>query len=334
MSQPTRFGIIGAGAIAGAHLQALQAMGEDVACVGVLDLREASAAAMATEAGCPAFTDLEAFLADAKPEAVILCTPPSTHAPIALRLMEQGISVLCEKPLSIQPENARVMLEAADAAGVVFTMASKFRYVDDVQKARELIQGGTLGEIVLLENTFAARVDMRERWNSDPDVGGGGVLIDNGTHSADIVRYLLGPVAEVQATEGNRFQGLEVEDTVHLFLRSQAGVLASIDLSWSINKQLDYYIGIYGTEGVMRIGWQESFYERPNNGGKHVFGTGYSKLGAFEAQLRNFLGAMRGQEALRITSAEAFDSVEVIAAAYRSLAANDWAEVAPARIAS
>lgn len=334
MSQATRFGIIGAGAIAGAHLQALQAMGEDVSCVGVLDLHELAAASMAQDAGCPAFTDLEAFLSEAKPEAVILCTPPNTHAPIALRLMEQGISVLCEKPLSIKPEDARLMLEAANAAGVVFTMASKFRYVDDVQKARQLISDGTLGEIVLLENTFAARVDMRERWNADPMVGGGGVLIDNGTHSADIVRYLLGPVAEVQATEGNRFQGLEVEDTVHLFLRSQAGVLASIDLSWSINKQLDYYIGVYGTEGVLRIGWQESFYERPNNGGKHVFGSGYSKLGAFEAQLRNFLGVMRGKEALRITSAEAFDSVEVIAAAYRSLADNDWAQVAPARIAS
>lgn len=334
MTQPTRFGILGAGAIAGAHLQALQAMGQEATCVGVMDLQAEAAEAMAKDADCPAFNDLEVFLAEAKPQAVILCTPPSTHAPIALRLMEQGISVLCEKPLSIQPENARTMLEAAEAAGVVFTMASKFRYVDDVQKARALISDGTLGEIVLLENTFAARVDMRGRWNSDPQVGGGGVLIDNGTHSADIVRYLLGPVAEVQATEGNRYQDLNVEDTVHLFLRSQAGVLASIDLSWSINKQLDYYIGIYGTEGVIRIGWQESFYERPNNGGKHVFGSGYSKLGAFEAQLRNFLGAMRGEEALRITSAEAFDSVEVIAAAYRSLADNDWAKVAPARIAS
>ena len=334
MSQATRFGIIGAGAIAGAHLQALQAMGEEVLCVGVLDLHLESAKAMAEQADCPAFTELDHFLAEADPQAVILCTPPSTHAPIALRLMEQGISVLCEKPLSIEPDNARAMLEASEAAGVVFTMASKFRYVEDVEKARTLIADGTLGEIVLLENTFAARVDMRGRWNSDPAVGGGGVLIDNGTHSADIVRYLLGPVAEVQATEGNRFQSLEVEDTVHLFLRSQAGVLASIDLSWSINKQLDYYIGVYGTEGVMRIGWQESSYERPDNGGKHVFGSGYSKLGAFEAQLRNFLGAMRGEEALRITSAEAFDSVEVIAAAYRSLAANDWAKVAPARIAS
>jgi len=332
MTQPIRFGLIGAGAIANAHLEALQSLSDLALCVGIHDLDATAAQTMADQVGCQAFQNLEVFLCEAKPDAVILCTPPSTHAPLAMAMMDRGISVLCEKPLSIRPENARAMLAAAEAAGVVFTMASKFRYVDDVEKARNLIQQGTLGEIVLLENTFAARVDMSGRWNATPEVGGGGVLIDNGTHSADIVRYLLGPVREVQATEGNRFQKLDVEDTVHLFLRSEAGVLASIDLSWSINKQLDYYIGIYGTEGIIRIGWKESFSERPNNGGKQVFGSGYSKLGAFEAQLRNFIGAMRGTEELRISPDEALDSVEVIAAAYRSLDANDWASVAPAHV--
>ena len=330
MSAPIRFGLIGAGAIAAAHLEALQTLGEQATCVGIHDLDAAASKGMADKFGCTAYQNLEDFLNKAKPEAVILCTPPSTHAPLAMAMMERGISVLCEKPLSIRPENARAMLAAADAAGVVFTMASKFRYVDDVETARNLIHEGAIGEVVLLENTFAARVDMKGRWNATPEIGGGGVLMDNGTHSADIVRYLLGPVGEVQATEGNRFQGLDVEDTVHLFLRSESGVMASIDLSWSINKKLDYYIGIYGTEGIIRIGWQESFCETSNGEGRKVFGRGYSKLGAFASQLENFIGAMRGTEELRISPDEALDSVEVIAAAYRSLSANDWATVAPA----
>jgi len=334
VSTKTRFGIIGAGAIAGAHLQAMQALNADIDCVGVLDREQQAAAAMAKTAGCQAYQDLDSFLAGANPEAVILCTPPSTHAPLALRLMECGVSVLCEKPLSICPEDAQAMLDCAAKSGVTFTMASKFRYVDDVIAALKLIQDGTLGEIILFENTFAARVDMSTRWNADPKIGGGGVLIDNGTHSVDIVRYLLGPVAEVQATEGNRFQSLPVEDTVHVYLRSQEGALASVDLSWSIDKQLDYYIGIYGTEGMLRVGWKESFYDRPSNGGRHLLGDGYSKLGAFEAQLRNFLGAMRGQEALLISPEEAMDSVNVIAAAYRSLSENDWAAVAPVQTLS
>jgi predicted dehydrogenase len=332
MPPQTHFGIIGAGSIAGDHLKALQALGEEIQLVGILDTDLPAATAMAQQAGCPAFGDLETFLQQGNPQAVILCTPPAAHAGIALALMERGISVLCEKPMCIQPGDAHAMLDAANATGVTFAMASKFRYVRDVDLARSLIQDGRLGQIVLLENTFAARVPMAGRWNSNPEVSGGGVLMDNGTHSVDIARYLLGPVTEVKAIEGNRFQKLRVEDTVHLFLRCRAGVMASIDLSWSINKQLDYYIGVYGSEGFLRIGWQESFLKRSDDNDRSVFGSGYSKLRAFEAQLRNFLGAMNGKEELRISPEEALDSVEVIAAGYRSLAANDWAFVVPAQV--
>ena len=73
-------------------------------------------------------------------------------------------------------------------------------------------------------------------------------MIDNGTHSIDIARYLLGPLDEIQAVEGKRVQDLPVEDTVRIFARSESGVMASIDLSWSLNKQQPYYVSVYGTE--------------------------------------------------------------------------------------
>jgi predicted dehydrogenase len=217
---------------------------------------------------------------------------------------------------------------AADEAGVVFTMASKFRYVDDVIRAKSLLASGLLGDIVLFENAFTSRVDMSRRWNSDPAMAGGGVLIDNGTHSVDIVRYFLGPIEAVEAVEGKRIQGLAVEDTVRLFVRTKSGVLGSIDLSWSLNKELDTYIDIYGSNGIVRIGWKGSKYRPLSSPDWIAFGKGYDKVEAFRRQVENFCGAVRGEEKLLITADEALASVRVIEAAYESMKKDDWVAVA------
>jgi predicted dehydrogenase len=180
---------------------------------------------------------------------------------------------------------------------------------------------------VLFENAFTARVDMSRRWNADPRIAGGGVLIDNGTHSVDIVRYFLGPIEAVEAVEGKRIQGLQVEDTVRLFVRTHSGVLGSIDLSWSLNKELESYIDIYGSNGIVRVGWKESKYRPTSSPGWIVFGKGYDKVEAFQRQVENFCRAIRGEEKLLITAADALASVQVIEAAYESLRHDDWVGV-------
>ena len=161
--------------------------------------------------------------AELQPTAAIVCTPPNTHAAICIELMNLGIHVLCEKPLAITSHNANRMISAAEHNNVTFTMGSKFRFVEDVQEARRIIKSGKLGDIVLFENTFAGYCDMSQRWNSQPGISGGGVLIDNGTHSIDIMRFLLGAVTELQVVEGRRIQNLDVEDTARLFVRNEAG---------------------------------------------------------------------------------------------------------------
>ena len=166
----------------------------------------------------------------------------------------------------------------------------------------------------------------------DPLISGGGVLIDNGTHSVDIMRYFLGPLAEIQVIEGKRVQGIAVEDTVRLYVRSSAGVMGNIDLSWSINKELPHYISIYGSEGTIIVGWKESRYKRAADKDWIVFGKGYDKVQAFASQLRNFNAAVRGREPLRVTLRNAArvggsDRQGVRSDAARSLAAGRYAAV-------
>jgi predicted dehydrogenase len=196
-----------------------------------------------------------------------------------------------------------------------------------VIRAKSIVSSGILGEIILFENAFTSRVDMSKRWNSDPRISGGGVLIDNGSHSVDIMRYFLGPLAEVQVVEGKRVQGLPVEDTVRIFVRSTSGVMGSIDLSWSINKELDSYVNIYGSRGTISVGWKESKFRQSSSPDWIVFGKGYNKVQAFRSQIDNFCKAIRGEEALLITAEDALASVEVIEAAYAALRQHPWIPV-------
>jgi predicted dehydrogenase len=281
---------------------------------------------VASRTGCAAYADHEALLASADIDAVLICTPPATHTEVARDFVEAGVPVLCEKPLAIYPERARRLIALADERNVLVTMASKFRYAADVAEAKRIAESGAIGETILFENIFASRVSMAGRWNADPAVSGGGVLIDNGTHSVDIARFVLGPIVEVSAVEGKRVQGLAVEDTAQIFLRSADGAMGTVDLSWSIDKAVDSYIGIYGSEGTIQVGWRGSRYRRASSDWVQ-FGDGYDKVGAMSAQVRNFCRAVTGEEELVITADDAIASVDVVAAAYRSLGRNHWVAV-------
>ena len=321
-----KFGLVGTGAIAQSYLAAFKET-EIAQLVAVADVRREAAEAVAAAHNCQAFDSHEA-MADAVPmDAVIVCTPPSTHRDVCVHLVNKGINVLCEKPLSIDSQSAVRMLDAAADAGVLFTMASKFRYVDDVKQAKALVASGIVGEVVLFENAFTGFVDMSKRWNSNAAMSGGGVLIDNGTHSVDVMRYILGPLAELQVVEGKRIQALPVEDTVRMFVRSEAGVMGTIDLSWSINKELPNYISIYGSKGTIQVGWKESKYRRSGDAQWTVFGSGYNKFQAFRSQIENFARAIRGEEDLLITGEDALASVQVIETAYQALHGSKWQPV-------
>jgi len=324
--ETVRFGIVGAGAIGGVYAESF-ARSKHARLVAIADTRREAAEAAAAKVGAVAYGDHAEMLARGDVEAVVLCTPPVSHPQLCEELLERHVHVLCEKPLSIDSKSARQMLATARRTGQIFTMASKFRYVDDVARARQLVDEGAIGEVVLFENAFTSHVDMSRRWNANPQIAGGGVLIDNGTHSVDIMRFFLGPLAELQAVEGKRVQKLDVEDTVRIFVRSVSGVMGSIDLSWSINKGLPSYINIYGSAGTISVGWKESKIKRATDGDWSVFGQGYDKLQAFGSQLDNFALAIRGREPLVITAEDALASVEVIETAYIALKRSQWTVV-------
>jgi predicted dehydrogenase len=324
--QAVRYGIVGAGAISQGYAQAFQEC-DECQVVGVADTRKGASNSLSEVLGCPSYRTHAELLEGAEMDAVLVCTPPDSHPDICVDFIDHGVHVLCEKPFAISSSEAERVLEAGKEKGVLVTMASKFRYVDDVIRAKQIVDSGILGDIVLFENAFTARVDMSKRWNSIPEISGGGVLIDNGTHSVDIARYFLGPLDKVHVMEGKRSQNVKVEDTVQIFVRSEEGVIGNIDLSWSVNKELNRYISIYGSQGTVVVGWRQSQYRQSSSPDWIEFGSGYDKVEAFIRQICNFGRAIRGKETLLINAGDALASVRVIEAAYESLNQDHWTAV-------
>jgi predicted dehydrogenase len=186
-------GLIGAGRIGRTYVEVL-ADSDFASLAAVADTNSEAAQVLAHEIGAKAYPNHLALLDQAQVDAVIVCTPPSSHAEVVSSALERRLHVMCEKPFALSTAEASNLMGLAGSNGVVLTMASKFRYVADIVAAKRLIASGAIGDVVLLENTFASRVSMENRWNSNRAISGGGVLIDNGTHSVDIVRYVLGPM--------------------------------------------------------------------------------------------------------------------------------------------
>lgn len=321
-----RIGLVGAGAIARAYATAITGSAS-AELVAVADIDDAAAEALALETGASPFASHLDLASEAVCDAVIVTTPPATHAAIVIDLVSRGRPVLCEKPLSVDFDSAERMIRAADEHGVLLSMASKFRFTDDVIAARNMIRAGEIGTPLTLENVFTGVVDMTTRWNSDPVVSGGGVLIDNGTHSVDIIRYLLGPIDRVFAVAWPNVQPFSVEDGVTLLARTESGAQATVETSWSIHKDRSAFIGVYGSTGAIEVGWKGSRIRHRHGGPWEPFGTGYDKVAAFTRQIDHFAGVLKGQSVELVDAEDALASVSVIQAAYHSMTSGGWEKV-------
>jgi predicted dehydrogenase len=204
-NEALRVGLIGAGGMAEEHLRAYEQFPERVRLAAICDLDEERARKLAAEAGVSAddlYTDSARMLSEAEIDAVFICTLHDQHAPLALAAIESGRHVLTEKPLATSIEDSRKMVDAAERAGVQLMVGQNQRFVPAFQAAHAAIAAGELGEL------RAARCDAMQslpgflpptHWIYDSEKAGGGIVISVGIHRIDLLRYLVGDVAQVTA---------------------------------------------------------------------------------------------------------------------------------------
>ncbi len=290
-----RIGIVGCGHIALTHAQALASV-PTFELVGLCDCDIEAARRLAPEISI-AFIgdDLKSWLEESRVEAVIVCTPPSTHLEIVQTCLQRGVHVLCEKPLAISAAEAQLMRRDAMKYQRLLLPAFKFRFCDAIQRARKEVQSNSLGDLQSFEIAFCAPVEMRNRWNSNPKLAGGGVLMDNGPHAFDLARFLFGEVQSVEA-QLCFHQKLEVEDACKIQLETRSGLSGQIKLDWTRAHSDEWFLTINGTKSILQIGWTQSRRCGFETNNWQNFGDGYQKMPAFVAQLQYFASQLSADE--------------------------------------
>ncbi len=319
-----RIGIIGLGLAGKVHLEAWKRV-DGVAVAAVAD-PSAGARAFAEQAGFPTYDDPLEMIAREPLDAVSVCTPPIGHPALTLACLERGLDVLCEKPLAPSPADALMMLGAAARLHRHLVLATKFRHVPELVKARELIQQGEIGEPITFEVGFSSIVDMTKRWNARRNFSGGGVVIDNGCHAFDVVSFLFGTVSRVHATRLRPAQDIAVEDSATVLVGAGSSLIGRIDLSWSLATHHENYVTVYGSKGTVEVGWRRAQI-RQGQGVPRAIGNGYDKYDAHQRMLTAFRDLVLGKRTPWITAAEAMRTVAAVDAAYRSLDSGAWETV-------
>jgi 1,5-anhydro-D-fructose reductase (1,5-anhydro-D-mannitol-forming) len=179
------------------------------------------------------YGDVAGLLADPEVDAVYIASPHDCHAGhVAAAVAAGKRTILCEKPLGTCVAEAQASVDLCHAQGVMLTVAYYRRFWPVVQTLRELLLDGAIGQVIaarmLLLDHFAG--DPARPWLTSRHAAGGGALANAGSHWIDLLRFLLGEMAEVWAEA--RPTGLEVEETADVHLRATTGVLASLLSSW------------------------------------------------------------------------------------------------------
>ncbi len=219
-------GIIGAGGFGTFVCKAAASLPE-VRIVALVDEEPAKAARLATTTGASVAVDLSGMLADSRVEAVIIATPPSTHAALAIRALEAGKHVFSEKPMALSVEDARRVGAAAVASGRVYVVDHVIRYNPIITAVEKLREEGLVGPLqrFSFENAASDEFLQPDHWFWNPDVSGG-ILLEHGVHFFDVAAQLIGaPAREVQAMGSRRPDGRV--DTVVATVEHANGVVAT-----------------------------------------------------------------------------------------------------------
>ncbi len=320
VSDTLRAGVIGLGGISAVHIANWKAA-EGVELVAGADVRPEAVEKAAAQHGFDGYTDWRRMLDEAALDVVSVCTPPFLHREMALEAMGRGIHVMCEKPIAATTEDAEAMAAAARTSAAKLMIAYCHRWHPTIVKTKELIDAGVLGKALFFRCAFAGWVDFSTDHRASKKQAGGGALMDNGSHAADIYQFLFGKVANVSCRAGTLLQDMETDDVALMIFEGENGCFGEVLVGYSLPGDHTEF-KIVGEKGVLRI---DDYFAGPvkfqprgsSEWTEHPVAPG----DRFQGEFANFLAAVRGEAELISTAETALHVHRVIMAAYADAAA-------------
>jgi len=238
-----RLGFLGLGWVGRSRLDAIAASG--LAEIG----------AIADPALPGALGSLDELL-EAAPDGIVIATPSALHAEQAIAALERGIAVFCQKPLGRSATETRTVVDAARAADRLLCVDLSYRFVEAFRVARDVVRSGELGEILAGDLVFHNAYGPDKEWFYDPELAGGGCVIDLGVHLIDLAVWTLDldPVEVRSRLRGHPVEQLATAELDHVRLAC----------SWNLHAGRDAVIeaSFYGSNGAVSVrNVNGSFYD-------------------------------------------------------------------------
>lgn len=330
-----RFALLGCGRIAKRHADLLTSDQLPGATLNaVCDIESTRLESFATRYGVPGYSSLELLLRDNNIDAVAVLTPSGMHAAHVIAVAAAGKHVVVEKPMALRLSDADEMIRACDRAAVKLFVVKQNRFNVPVVKAREALESGRFGKLVLgtvrvrwcRDQAYYDQDAWRGTWEFD-----GGVLTNQASHHVDMLEWFMGDVESVHARSTTALVNIQTEDTAVATLKFSSGALGIIEATTAARpKDIEGSLSILGELGAVEIAgfavnkirtWQfrrelpsdqdviEKFSVNPPN----VYGFGH------HAYYKHVIDCLANGSPALVDGLEGRRSLELISALYESI---------------
>jgi inositol 2-dehydrogenase len=322
MDNKVGIGVIGLGRLGAAYAKYFTGRITGATLVAVSDVNEAAATASATQLNVTrVYSRYQDLITDETVDAIVIVSPTSTHREIVSEAASHGKPIFCEKPLSINLNEAQAMLRVVKETNVFFQMGFMRRFDKGYVAARSKIEEGAIGTPVLFKSS--SRDPYRPSLEYLDPAHSGGLLVDCGIHDLDLGRWFMGDIASVYTIGGTlaypEMKTIGDIDNAVTSLYFASGALGVIDLSRNGVYGYDIRTEILGTEGTLKIGYlrETPIMVMNKDGITHdtvpYFTERFEQ--AYISQLQNFVDNLLQNRPPAVTCADGVAALQASAAA-------------------